>query len=73
MKYIEGDDLDKVNKCASQDPDDELLFLTLLSTGLQIGAYVKMKVLDVAELVNHKWQAKTQVQQLKREPKCLLL
>lgn len=57
---ISAENLDKLQKVAVQNAEDELFFMTLLTTGMRIGGYVNIKSVDVAELVEGRWRARKQ-------------
>lgn len=66
---ISSDDLEKIQNVAKQDLEDELFFMTLITTGMRIGGFINMKTLDVAELQNGKWIAKQQGKTMEKGPK----
>lgn len=50
--------LERLYVVAQDSVLDELMFLTLLSTGMRVGAFRKMKCTQVADIVSGKWVAR---------------
>jgi integrase len=54
------EELEKLYKIAVKDELNELFFMTLATTGMRIGGFVKMKCVHVADLVGGRWQARAE-------------
>jgi integrase len=52
---IPNEDLEKLYAVAKNDIFNELWFLTLLTTGMRVGAFCKMKIAHVADYVGGRW------------------
>lgn len=57
---ISTEDLEILYETSKKDELNELLFMTLLTTGMRLGGFVKIKTLHVAQLKNGKWQVGTE-------------
>lgn len=57
---ISKEDLETLYAVAKKNLLDEMLFLTMLTTGIRIGGYACIKSRRVAELKNGKWSAREQ-------------
>lgn len=66
---ISSAELDKIHAVAKQDLENELFFTLLLTTGMRIQAFVNIKTRDVAELIDGRWQAKTEGRTMEKGPK----
>lgn len=53
-------DLEKIHAVAVKSVEDEMFFLTLLTTGMRCGAYAKMQCANVADVVQGKWVARSE-------------
>jgi integrase len=69
LHRISKQDLEKLHKQAIKHELDELLFMTLLTTGMRIGGFVKMKCADVAEMKDGKWNVLAQGKTLEKGSK----
>jgi integrase len=68
---ISKEDLEKIYTVATKNPFNLLFFMTMLTTGMRIGGYVKIKCLDIATQ-NPKdgtWKAKAQGSTLEKNCK----
>jgi integrase len=52
---ISNENLVKIHEQATKDPLSELLFMLLLTTGMRIGGFVRMKTRQVAKVVDGRW------------------
>lgn len=66
MHRISKDDLERLYSVAVRNVRDELLFLMLLTTGMRIGGFVQMKIRNVADVINGKWQARMRGQTIEK-------
>lgn len=57
---ISKSDLEKLHNVAVKDVQNEMMFMMLLTTGMRIGGYSRLKTRDVAEVQNGKWVARTE-------------
>lgn len=57
---ISKEDLEKLHAAAIQDSFQELFFMTLLTTGMRIGAYSRLRCLDIAEIENERWRVRSE-------------
>jgi integrase len=57
---LSREELEQLEKVAAKDTLNELLFLTLLTTGMRVGSFACMKCADVVELRGGKWVAREQ-------------
>lgn len=62
---ISKDELEKLHVIAQKDPLNELFFLTLLTTGMRIGGFVRMKCQHVADL-RERWVAREEGKTLEK-------
>jgi hypothetical protein len=57
---IAKEDLETLYDEAKKDAQTEMMFMTLLTTGMRIGGYANLKIADVATVVDGRYVAKTQ-------------
>lgn len=65
---ISAHDLETMYRRTKDDPELEMLLLTLLSTGMRIGGFAQIKVLDVADMVDGSWRVKKSGRTLDKGP-----
>lgn len=63
---ISREDLETLYVEAQKDRFDELFFLTLLSTGMRVGGFVKWKCAHAADIVEGRWRARAESQTLEK-------
>lgn len=55
---ISAPDLDRLQAVMSENAEDELLLVLLLTSGVRIGGYANLKVAEVADVVKGRWQVR---------------
>lgn len=57
---IATQDLEKLYKVAEKNIFNLLFFMTMLTTGVRVSGFIRMKSADVADICDGKWQARTE-------------
>lgn len=64
---ISKPDLEKLHAVAVLDPFNELFFMCLLTTGMRIGGFVRIKCQDVADVLGGKWVVREEGRTLEKD------